>query len=180
MLHYSAKQTPQVSAFEHMPARFRARQVIFNTKYFFTFRSDGFSRVPAGDVSSKRCAVKYAAPLNTFFAGCHQWQLGGPVRIVSPNCLPFCTQQCSPPFPVEKSSSSNDKTESKTGRQRYDFYRWKRVDLVFSRGFALVFHQDHSQELAKQFEGALRDLEYTPLLHPLSKTEETLANSYSR
>jgi hypothetical protein len=61
--------------------------------------------------------------------------------------------------------------------ERSDFYPWSDgTNLVFKRGPALIFsHSD--THLAKNFEMALRHLEYNPKIFHLQETEATLKNS---
>jgi hypothetical protein len=61
--------------------------------------------------------------------------------------------------------------------QRFDFYPWSNgTNLVFKRGPALIFCQSENH-LAKDFEVALKHLEYSPMLLKLSEAEATLKNS---
>jgi hypothetical protein len=62
--------------------------------------------------------------------------------------------------------------------ERSDFYPWSNsTNQLFKRGTALVFHDEtHSSYLAKNFQLALKHLEYTPVLYNLSDMEKTLKN----
>jgi hypothetical protein len=61
--------------------------------------------------------------------------------------------------------------------ERFDFYPWSNgTNLMFRRGPALIFSQSDNH-LAKDFEVALKHLEYSPMLLKLSETESTLKNS---
>ena len=60
--------------------------------------------------------------------------------------------------------------------KRFDFYPWSNdTNLVFKRGPALIFSQ-LDNHLAKKFEGALKQLEYSPRKFNLLDIEETLKN----
>jgi hypothetical protein len=56
---------------------------------------------------------------------------------------------------------------------RCEFYPWSSTNLVFKRGPALIFSEVH-MHLAKDFEVALKQLEYSPILFTLSETKTTL------
>jgi hypothetical protein len=61
--------------------------------------------------------------------------------------------------------------------ERSDFFPWSSDNLVFKRGPALIFSKDNCL-LAKDFEVALKHLEYSPKLIHLSQTKETLNNGW--
>lgn len=69
-----------------------------------------------------------------------------------------------------------------TGRirpfERKHYFDWRKDDLVFKRGPALILNQNEHSLLAENFETALEQLEYSTKLLNLSETEETLKNSY--
>jgi hypothetical protein len=61
--------------------------------------------------------------------------------------------------------------------ERFDFYSWRSSNnRVLKRGSALIFSQSDNHDLTKDFEVALKHLEYSPKLIDLSKTKETLQN----
>jgi hypothetical protein len=59
--------------------------------------------------------------------------------------------------------------------ERSSFYPWSCPNMVFRRGPALIFSQPQSH-MAIDFGLALKQLEFTPVLFDLLKTEETLIN----
>jgi hypothetical protein len=80
---------------------------------------------------------------------------------------------------VEGEVASNAK-KTKSGpvvsTKRYDFYPWSSNNMLFKRGTALIFSQANCQ-MAKDFEVALKHLEFCPILLDLSKAVATLGNS---
>jgi hypothetical protein len=81
--------------------------------------------------------------------------------------------------PIVESAVSLNANKVESGplvlAERYDFYPWSSNNLVFKRGPALIFSQDNCQS-AKDFEVALKYLEYSPISINLSETEATLEN----
>jgi hypothetical protein len=60
--------------------------------------------------------------------------------------------------------------------ERDAFYPWCSINQVYKRGPALIFSQAHDQ-LTNDFETALKELEFCPLLKKLYEAEGTLGNS---
>lgn len=60
--------------------------------------------------------------------------------------------------------------------ERDSFYKWCCFNQVYKRGPALIFSLDQSQ-LVKDFDIALKHLEFSPLWRNLSETEAALKNS---
>jgi hypothetical protein len=76
-------------------------------------------------------------------------------------------------------SSNSSKVESGplVTSERYDFYSWRDDNnTVAKRGPAIIFSRENGQ-LAKNFESALKHLEYSPKMLNLTETEATLKSS---